>query len=181
MDQLAAHQRAQEVFAEVLANVKPDQLGNQSPCSEWDAQGVIDHVIGGNQWVQQLAGRQPEPLPEGDVKAAHAHASAAAHATFAAPDGMTRTFELPFGAVPGSAFIGIRTADVYTHAWDLAQATGQSTDLDPEVGEASLAGAKALIQPSFRGPGRPFAEEQPCPEGKSAADALAAFLGRPVD
>jgi hypothetical protein len=47
VDQLAAHQRAQDVFAQVLANVQPEQLGAQSPCAEWDAKAVIDHVVGG--------------------------------------------------------------------------------------------------------------------------------------
>ena len=56
MDQLASHRRAQDVFAVVLANVGPEQLKEPSPCSEWDAQAVIDHVIGGNQWVETRAG-----------------------------------------------------------------------------------------------------------------------------
>ena len=116
MDQITAHQRAQDVFHEVLANVKPDQLGAPSPCSEWDAQGVIDHVVGGNQWVQGLAGRQPADLPE-DLIAAHAASAAGAHDVFAAPDGLTRMFELPFGTLPGTAFgtkevLGKRELDV---------------------------------------------------------------------
>ena len=133
MDSLADHQRAQGVFAGVLANVKPDQLGAQSPCTEWDAKSVIDHVISGNQWVGNLTGRQPSVLPD-DLGAAHAESATVAQDVFDASDGLTRTFELPFGTMPGAAFIGLRTNDVFTHAWDLAKATGQSTDLDPELG-----------------------------------------------
>ena len=48
MDQVIAHQRAQDVFAGVLANIKPDQFENATPCTEWDVKAVIDHVIGGN-------------------------------------------------------------------------------------------------------------------------------------
>ena len=179
MDQLTAHQRAQDVFHQVLANVKPDQLGAPSPCSEWDAQGVIDHVVGGNQWVQGLAGRQPAELPE-DLVGAHAASAGGAQAVFAAPDGLTRMFELPFGTLPGTAFIGLRTSDVLTHAWDLARATGQPTDLDPELAAEALEVGRSRMSPAFRGPGRPFAEEQPCPEGGTKADQLAAFLGRTV-
>jgi uncharacterized protein (TIGR03086 family) len=179
MDQLAAHQRAQDVFAAVLANVTPDQLRTPSPCTEWDAKAVIDHVIGGNQWVESLVGRQPSALPS-DLSAAHAASAVAAQAVFAAPDGLTRSFELPFATMPGAAFIGLRTSDVFTHAWDLAQATGQPTDLDPELAAEALDAAQARLSPAFRGPGRPFGEQQPCPDGGSKADELAAFLGRVV-
>lgn len=179
MDQLVAHQRAQDVFAGVLAQVAPEQLSAPSPCTEWDAKAVIDHVIGGNQWVESLTGRPSASLPA-DLSAAHALSAAAAQAVFAAPDGLTRTFQLPFATLPGAAFIGLRTSDVFTHAWDLAQATGQSTDLDPELAAEALEAAHTRMSPAFRGAGRPFGEEQPCPEGRSKADQLAAFLGRVV-
>jgi uncharacterized protein (TIGR03086 family) len=180
VDQLAAHQRAQDAFAKVLANVDPEQFGSPSPCPEWDAAGVIDHVVGGNQWVQQLAGQEPVAIP-GDLVAAHAASAKGAQAIFAAPDGLTRTFDLPFGSFPGAAFIGLRTTDVVTHAWDLAKATGQSTDLDPDLAAVSLEASRQRISPAFRGEGKPFGEEQPCPDGRCPADQLAAFLGRGVD
>lgn len=179
MDQVTAHQRAQDVFAGVLANVKPEQLGLPSPCSEWDVKAVVDHVIGGNHWVENLVGVESASVPD-DLLEAHSQSAAAAQAVFAASDGLTRMFELPFATLPGSAFIGLRTGDVLAHAWDVAAATGQSTDLDPEVAAEALDGAKAMLTPSFRGPGRPFGEEQPCPAGASKADELAAFLGRAV-
>jgi uncharacterized protein (TIGR03086 family) len=179
VDQLAAHQRAQDAFAKVLVNVQPEQLSAPTPCAEWDAKGVIDHVVGGNQRVQHLADQQPVALPA-DLVAAHAASAKGAQEIFAAPDGLTRIFELPFGAFPGAAFIGLRTTDVVTHAWDLARATGQSTDLDPELAADSLEVSKQRISPAFRGAGKPFGEEQSCPDGRCAADRLAAFLGRAV-
>jgi uncharacterized protein (TIGR03086 family) len=160
--------------------VKPDQFGDPSPCTEWDAKAVIDHVIGGNQWVVALAGRPSSSLPD-DLGAALAQSAAEAQAVFASPDGLTRRFELPFGTIPGTAFIGLRTGDVFTHAWDLAKATGQSTDLDPHLAAVALEAAKARISPAFRGPGRPFGEQQQCPDGRSKADEVAAFLGRPIE
>jgi hypothetical protein len=36
MDPLVTHRHAQDVFAGVLAGVRSDQLGNPSPCAEWD-------------------------------------------------------------------------------------------------------------------------------------------------
>lgn len=143
-----AHQRAQDAFAALLANVRADQLGGPTPCSEWTINDLIEHVVGGNEAI--------------------------------GPGGMSATFKLPLGEVPGQVFIGLRTTDVLTHAWDLAAATGQSTDLDPELAVERLAAARALVGPQFRGPGKPFADEKPCPRERPPADQLAAFLGRTV-
>jgi uncharacterized protein (TIGR03086 family) len=140
---------------------------------------LIDHVVGGNQWVQSRAGLEPCELPEGLIEA-HAASAAAAHDVFAAPDGLTRTFELPFGQLPGTAFIWIRTSDVLTHAWDLASATGQPTNLDTGLAVEALEASQRLMRPGLRGPGGAFAEEQPCPDDHPPADRLAAFLGRTV-
>jgi uncharacterized protein (TIGR03086 family) len=180
VDRLTAHQRAHEVFTKVLADVQPAELGWPSPCAAWDVEGVIRHVINGNQRVQLLAAREPAPLPD-DLEAAEAVSSRAAHEVFAAPDGLTRTFELPIGQIPGSGFIWLRTIDAVVHAWDISTATGQPTDLDPELAVASLHAARQLMRPDLRGEGRPFAAEQPCADGRCAADQLAAFLGRAVD
>ncbi|WP_057334023.1 TIGR03086 family metal-binding protein [Mycobacterium tuberculosis] len=181
MDPLMAHQRAQDAFAALLANVRADQLGGPTPCSEWTINDLIEHVVGGNEQVGRWAASPIEPpaRPDGLV-AAHQAAAAVAHEIFAAPGGMSATFKLPLGEVPGQVFIGLRTTDVLTHAWDLAAATGQSTDLDPELAVERLAAARALVGPQFRGPGKPFADENPCPRERPPADQLAAFLGRTV-
>lgn len=176
-----AHQRAQDAFAALLANVRADQLGGPTPCSEWTINDLIEHVVGGNEQVGRWAASPIEPpaRPDGLV-AAHQAAAAVAHEIFAAPGGMSATFKLPLGEVPGQVFIGLRTTDVLTHAWDLAAATGQSTDLDPELAVERLAAARALVGPQFRGPGKPCADEKPCPRERPPADQLAAFLGRTV-
>lgn len=180
MDQLDAHQRAMEVFADVLARVAEAPLGAPSPCAGWDARAVIDHVIAGNQRVQERAGDEPVDLPD-DLVTAYAVSAAAAHAVFAAPDGLTRTFDLSIGSVPGTAFIALRTIDLFVHAWDVAKAAGLSTDLDPELGAFCQHAAEQQMRHGLRGDGKPFGEEQPCPRGAGAADRLAAYLGRRID
>jgi uncharacterized protein (TIGR03086 family) len=86
---------------------------------------------------------------------------------------------LPIGEIPGTAFIELRTSDLLVHAWDLAMATGQPTELDPVLAEYVLAFSKQMMShPGLRGDGRPFGEEQPCDDERPAADRVAAFLGR---
>jgi uncharacterized protein (TIGR03086 family) len=181
VDPLVAHQRAQDAFDGVLANVSPDQLSAPTPCSEWTIRDLIEHVIGGNELVGPWGGRTDEPAARpDDLVAAHRAAAAGAQAIFAGPDGLTTMFKLPFGELPGQFFVGVRTADVLTHAWDLAAATGQSTDLDPELAVEQLAAVRAFVGPQLRGPGKPFADEEPCSPERAPADQLAAFLGRKV-
>jgi uncharacterized protein (TIGR03086 family) len=181
VDPLAAHQRAQNVFAGVLANVTADQLAAPTPCSEWTVGDLIEHVVGGNERVPQWAGgdEQPPARPD-DLIQAHRATAAAAQETFARPGALEAMYRLPFGEVPGHRFIGMRTTDVLVHAWDLAAATNQSTDLDPELAQRQLAAARERVRPEFRGPGRPFGAEQPCSPDRPPADQLAAFLGRKV-
>jgi uncharacterized protein (TIGR03086 family) len=176
MDDVEAHQRGQEVFAAVLVNVTPEQHSLPSPCADWDVRAVIDHVVGGNQLVQTRAGRTPPALPD-DLVAAHALSARGAQETFAAPDGLTRMFELPFGTVSGARFIGFRTIDLLIHAWDIAKATGQNASFDDEVGQVALATAQAAPAELVRSPGV-FGPEVNCSDGTPIQDRVAAFVGR---
>jgi len=181
LDPLTAHRRAQEAFAGILAEVTSAQLGDPTPCPAWTVLDLIDHVIGGNHRVAQRAGKQEQapPRPE-TLGEAHRLSAVAANDTFASPAAMTAVFDLPVGPVPGKIFIRMRTTDVLAHAWDLAVALGQPTNLDTELAAQVLAATRQHLGPEFRGPGKPFGEEQPCPGDRPPADQLAAFLGRAV-
>lgn len=181
MNPLVAHQRAQDAFSCVLANIKPCQLDDPTPCNEWAVRDVIEHVIGGNERVPIRGGLRSEPAARpSDLIQAHRATAAAAQAVFAAPQGMTAMFELSIGQVPGSQFIRMRTTEAFVHAWDLAKATGQSTDLDPALATRMLAASRQHMTATLRGPAKFFDDPQPCDQGRPPADQLAAFLGRPV-
>jgi uncharacterized protein (TIGR03086 family) len=178
MDPLVAHQRAQEAFANVLFNVTSDQLASPTPCTEWDVKALISHVVTGNRRVVERAGGQMAPLPE-ELSAAYRASAKAAQETFGEPGALSRTYHLPIGEVPGTAFIELRTSDLLVHAWDLAVATGQPTDLDPELAEYVLGFSMQMMsRAGLRGDGGPFGDEQPCGDKRPAADRVAAFLGR---
>ena len=91
------------------------------------------------------------------------------------------TVRLPFGEVPATWLVNQQIADLAVHGWDIARATGQSTDLDPELGQVALAWARENLQPQFRGAegsGRAFGPEVPVPDSAPLYDRLAAFFGR---
>jgi uncharacterized protein (TIGR03086 family) len=179
-------ERAFASTRQVLGNVKPDQLSDPSPCQSWTVREVINHVIGGTFWFagSMNDGKAPA-IPDsdftgGDMGATYDDGIKQAVAAFGAPGAMEKMVELPFGSFPGAFFIQLATTDAFTHGWDIAKATGQSSDLDPEVATQLLEGARVAIQPAFRGEDgkAPFGLEQQPPANATAADKLAAFLGR---
>jgi uncharacterized protein (TIGR03086 family) len=172
----------------VLANVTTDHLSDPTPCQSWQVRELINHIIGVSFWFAEAtnAGVAPPP-PEtdfttGDMVGTYTDGIARSVDAFGRPGALEKMITLPFGTIPGAMYLGIATTDAFTHGWDLARATGQSTDLDPDLAAELLEGARIFIQPAFRGADgeRPFGLEQSPPSGATNADALAAFLGREV-
>ena len=179
-------EQAIEVAANVIANVDERQLSSATPCASWDVAALIDHMVGGQAFFAAAVKGEPPSdagadAASGDFRAAFAAASADCITAFRSLDDMNSTVTAPFGQMPAHAFMGLATTDTFQHAWDLAKATGQDTNLAPELATALVAQAKATISENFRGPeGAPFGAEQTTDDDASPADQLAAFLGRAV-
>jgi uncharacterized protein (TIGR03086 family) len=151
---------------------------------------LVNHLCEGANWVGLCvdAGKAPDPDPThgvdyaaGDLLASYDVGVSGTVAAFEAAG--DKQVELPFGTLPATVVIGIATTDQFTHAWDLATATGQDANLDPELANRLLEGAKLVMADAFRGPegsGMPFGAQQPAPAGANPATQLAAFLGRAV-
>jgi uncharacterized protein (TIGR03086 family) len=181
-------ERAFASTRKVLAGVDADRLDQSTPCQSWDVRQVINHIVGGSHWFAASTEAGESPALEdtdyagGDFVAAFDEGAAKSVAAFAAPGAQERMIKLPFGTMPGSAFMGLATTDTFTHGWDLARATGQDTDLDPELAAQLLEGARAAIGDQFRGADgtAPFGPIVEVPDDAPAADQLAGFLGRKV-
>ena len=187
MDPIANLATAYDIMEQTIAAVPVDRWSAQSPCPEWDARGVVNHVIGGAKMVSAcLSGAEVDfasltgDLAGDDPTANYRAAVDAALAVFRAdPSVLDRVVAMPFGEMPGAVIAGIFANDNFGHAWDLAKATGQSTDIAPEFAAGVLAAAKMFITPDLRRPGL-FDAEKPAPAGATVADQVAAFMGRDV-
>jgi uncharacterized protein (TIGR03086 family) len=93
---------------------------------------------------------------------------------------LERKVQLPFGTFTGATIAAIYTMELTAHTWDLASATGQLEALDDELAEASLPVAATMLPPDQRGGYIPFDGVIPVPDGASAYDRLAGFLGRQI-
>lgn len=187
MDPITALSRSFDAAFNVIAAVEDDQWALPTPCTEWDARALGNHLMGGALMVATcVPGDEIDPsvfaddlLGEEPAASYRAVADQAAEAFTDDPSVLGKMVKMPFGEMPGGAVAAIFASDHFTHAWDLAKATGQSTDLDPELAEYLLESSKGFVGEDFRKPGF-FGTEVSAPAGATAADRLAAFLGRSV-
>jgi uncharacterized protein (TIGR03086 family) len=174
-------ERALDQTGRLIDGILPDQQAHlPTPCGAWDVRALVNHIVYDvHVFVSMLTG-DPRGAPDADLvdddwPGAYRAAAATLLATWHGQD-LGRTLRLPFGELPVTWAIGQHVADLAVHAWDVAQATGQSTELDPLVGQAALDWGRANLKPEYRGSA--FG-----PEVAVAVDAplyarLAAFFGR---
>ncbi len=173
-------------FRDVLAAVTPDQVDAPTPCASFNVAQLIDHTIGTQRVVvealrgESLGGPDVE-AGSGDRAAAYHRAAADAVAELHRDGALGKTVTLPFGAFSGEKLMHLATLDTFQHAWDLAAATGQDTDLDARLANRLMDVAVAHMAHAPRGDEpAPYGPEQTASQGAPAADRLAAFLGRVV-
>src|SRR6266536_237914 len=160
----ALFDRAARATAQVIAAVKPDQFDDPSPCDGWTVRQVVNHLVTGSlAFTSMVAGGPPPDRTRDhlgdDPLGAFESSTAEVRAAFQGEGALERIFPAPFGEGPGTRLVAMRVNEMMVHGWDVARATGQSTDLDPEVAEVCLASLRTL--PFIpRGEGKPFGSEQ---------------------
>jgi uncharacterized protein (TIGR03086 family) len=179
------HEQALASTRRYVANIKPDQMSNPTPCAEYDVRTLLNHIVGGNLWVAPLVGGQTiaqvgdrydgDVLGDDPVASYDASATSAADA-FNAPGAMAAPAAVSYGPVPGEIYAGHRFIDVLIHGWDLAKATGQDTTLAPEL----VVACRQVVEPQMdllAGSGM-FGTQQPVGADADAQTQLLATLGR---
>ncbi|MEX2973546.1 TIGR03086 family metal-binding protein [Streptomyces sp. C184] len=176
----AYEQVTRDVLA-LVAAVRPGDLALPTPCAGWTVRQLLDHMV----WENLMAASIAEDAPRTDHTADHlgddhlaafADSARAARAAFTGSGMLHRTYG-PYEA-PGAMIVQQVVVELLAHGWDLARATGAPTVLAPEVAEETLAAARRIYGAAPRTAGSSFAPERSAPAGASAADRLAAFLGR---
>jgi uncharacterized protein (TIGR03086 family) len=173
----------------LLAGVTEERMPQPTPCTDWTVRDLVNHIVGAMQFFADLAelGESPEDeeWPDyagGDFLATFDRHAARASAGFTAPGGMDKLMALPTGPTPGSITIQVATGETFVHGWDLATAVGGPGGreaLDDAVADALLLSDWMVLCVQVRGADPAvFAPEIEPPEDASAADRLAAFLGR---
>ena len=173
---------------DAVAAVRSEQMSLPTPCSEFDVRALLGHIVA---VFARLAaagrGEDASTLPvvvEGVADdgwlAAYDAGVAGVGAVWADDALLDREITLPFATLPGSTVVSIYAQEICIHGWDLAVAIGAPTAWDPEVAEALLPVAHAILPVEPRGAaiGNAFAEVVEVPETAGAYARLAGWLGR---
>jgi uncharacterized protein (TIGR03086 family) len=177
-DRVALYAAASARAVAVAAEVRPDQLGDPTPCSAWSVQDLLDHLVAGTDSLRSaMLGTAPQPRA-GTTAAEYRAGVEACVDGLRDPGALTRTCLSPLGFewsvldAAGGTFM-----DVLVHTWDLAVATGQDATLDPALVEACT----ALFLPEMPERGRAAGIIGPAvevPAEAPAQDRLLGALGR---
>lgn len=181
--------RALDGFETVLAGIPAGSWDVPSPCEGWSAVEVAEHVILALRGLLTLAtglpgeAGQADPGPADPRSAAGPEPLTAWRATRAdltsALNGqaLPKMVSLPWGGEMAlSEFIGRYPLEIVVHTWDLAQATGQDIDVDPELVRAALVTATQFAS-AGRAAGM-IGPERTVPEGADDLTRLLAIFGR---
>lgn len=175
------HRQDAAVFSAVVEGVDPDRWDDPAPVEGWRARDVVGHLV---EWLPGLLSSGSDVvLPVGpsvatDPVAAWAHHRDAVQALLDDPATADLILTNPhLGAMPvPDAVDQFYTGDVFLHAWDLAEATGQPIDLGEERCAAMLAGMEPMDE-MLRRSGQ-YGPRVDVPADASAQDRLMGFIGR---
>lgn len=168
-----------------VAAVRPEQLDGPTPCTEFTVRRLAGHLVAVLRRIA-LAGRGgdvmslptvADDLADTEWQEAWDAAVREVEAAWADPAILGRTLTLPFGSLPGAAAAAVWTSEFTVHTWDMATATGQLPDWDPELVAISHAAMRRGL-PTGPRDGAPFGAAVDVDADAPAIDRLVAWCGR---
>ncbi len=172
--------RRAAAFADKVAAVPDDAWSNPSPCEDWKARDIVQHVVDTQGMFLGFVGREMDALPsvDDDPEGAVRGATGRILRDLEDPQLASETFDGMMGTQAFEAAVDrFLSADLVMHAWDLAKATGQDPTIPAEDVAALREAMKDFPSEAMRGPGA-FGPEIQVPEDASEQDRLLAFVGR---
>ena len=139
------HLRACERFGEaVTAASAVNAWGRPSPCTDWDARGVLEHVIGFHDVLLLRPMYEKPQRPRDDPLQRWLLTKDALQTLLTRPGFLDAPIDVPaVGNNPATRLdaaplLAGLTQDVLVHTWDLARAVGADDQLDPDLCEHCL-------------------------------------------
>ncbi|WP_439383968.1 TIGR03086 family metal-binding protein [Amycolatopsis lexingtonensis] len=175
--------RAAAATAVLLDRIEAGQWRAPTPCAEWTVRDLTGHLVGLDLVLAAMFSDGPPPdraadhLGE-DPAGAFRRSSAALLAAAARPGALDVVRTTSLGTTTGAERLRWRIADLLTHSWDLAQATGVPAAVPADLAERALVFVRGQLDARQRGDR--FAAPHPIDDGAPALDRLAAFTGRTV-
>lgn len=187
-DRRAALYTAYEHAARIVERIEDAQLARPTPCAEFDVGALISHTVGAAQRAAAIgrgetpSGEEFPHVPLAQAAGQLREAGKGAEAGWSEDARLTELVRMPWGEeYTGATLVDLYLAELATHAWDLAAATGDLDRLDQFLAQPALAAAHSIVKPEYRNmiePGSPFASEIEAPPDADDWARLAAFMGR---
>lgn len=176
MDVVVLFERATNGATSLADHVLPDQRHARTPCTEWDVDALLAHMVGGTAYL--LASLGLDGTVGGSDAASYRDAVTHCVTSLRRPGALELRCMSPAGfewsvsdATPGTAM------DQLVHTWDLAVAIDANRRLDPEAVEAVV----EMFLPQMPEIGRSagiVGPAVPVPGGASGQDRLLGAMGR---
>jgi uncharacterized protein (TIGR03086 family) len=171
------YERVARGFSATLDGVRADQWHDPTPCTDWDVDGLVRHVINTHRRVLGNVRGPAEEYTGDDLAAAWSAVRDDVLTVLADPELAATPTRGIGGEQPFSSLIaGLLSIDTLCHNWDLARATNQHEQLDPEAvsfAHATLEG----VGDAIRVPGG-FASALECDDDADAQRRFLRFTGR---
>ncbi len=136
------HSRACARFAAVADGFPPERWTAPTPCTEWDARALVEHVIGFHEFLLLRPLGVRANRPREDPAARWRATSDALFAHLATDGALDHPTELAGGGHSSARLmLGALTTDVLVHTWDLARAGGIEPRLDHHLCERAYEAA----------------------------------------
>ena len=175
-------------LADLVGHLSPDTFERPTPCPDYDVAGLREHVLGwlpvfGTALSDPSGGERPDPTayhaPDDAATAAAQVRDVAVRVEKALAGGVeVGTVRLLGGEQPGRMVVGMLTAEVVAHGWDLARATGRPWQPPAALCDQARSAMTGMLLPEYRGPDKPFGTEVTVAGDASPLDRLLAFSGR---
>lgn len=186
-DRRPALVQSYDAAADIVTGVRADQLEGPTPCPDYDVATLVDHLVFAG-WRAAALGRGERLTDERphvslvDAPAELRRAASDAERGWADDARLTATVQMPWGETyAGATLVDMYLAELATHSWDLAAATGQLDRLNGSFVHQAHEGARAMLKPEYRdmmGKGNPYGAEVETPADATEWDRFVAFMGR---
>lgn len=133
-----------EPVVAVVETLGPDSLDRPTPCTDFDVRALVNHFAGTTAWIERV-GRRAAPdaddpfgakldVTTGEWRALLVERIRAVGVAWADPAAWEGAVEGV--GMPASMIGEMAVAEVLTHGWDLAAATGQPLKVDEDAATA---------------------------------------------
>jgi uncharacterized protein (TIGR03086 family) len=134
-DMMPLMARATERTSQVVRGVREEQFGTPTPCAKFDVKELIHHL----EWVAELfesLGRMGPRVEQGPYAGDFPERAERTLATWSRPEAWEGTS--PGMGLPMTALGHMYLVDLVVHGWELARATGQPYEPEPEAVSRAL-------------------------------------------